>query len=179
MQPALADVVQNLTFPASAATAIAFRAAMMSLPWCGPPARASPKSSVYSASPTTGKTSFGVAARSARAVATRTTARPARRRRGVARAVVRWLAMRERAPVRCSKSPTLAGPAVRRHGTAAGLEFRPAMKIAVCVKQVPEQAKRIDPQTKRLDRSPEGALNAFDVNAVEEALRLKEQTGDG
>jgi electron transfer flavoprotein beta subunit len=53
------------------------------------------------------------------------------------------------------------------------------MKIAVCVKQVPEQAKRIDPQTKRLDRSPEGALNAFDVNAVEEALKLKEQTGDG
>ena len=53
------------------------------------------------------------------------------------------------------------------------------MKIAVCVKQVPEQAKRIDPQTKRLDRSSEGGLNAFDVNAVEEALRIKEQTGDG
>ncbi len=50
------------------------------------------------------------------------------------------------------------------------------MKIAVCVKQVPEagSARRIDPQTKRLDRSGEGALNVFDVNAVEEALRLKE-----
>src|SRR5881392_1508153 len=54
------------------------------------------------------------------------------------------------------------------------------MKIAVCVKQVPEtQAKRIDPGTKRLDRSGEAALNAFDANAIEEALRVKESTGDG
>ena len=55
------------------------------------------------------------------------------------------------------------------------------MKIAVCVKEVPEAgaARRIDPQTKRLDRSGEGALNAFDVNAVEEALRLKESQGEG
>src|SRR5213593_1720260 len=54
------------------------------------------------------------------------------------------------------------------------------MKIAVCVKQVPEaQAKRIDRSTKRLDRSGEGALNAFDANAVEEALRVKEASGDG
>ena len=55
------------------------------------------------------------------------------------------------------------------------------MRIAVCVKQVPDAAarRRIDPQTKRLDRSGEGALNAFDANAVEEALRLKEQTGEG
>jgi electron transfer flavoprotein beta subunit len=54
------------------------------------------------------------------------------------------------------------------------------MKIAVCVKQVPEsQAKRVDPGTKRLDRSGEGALNAFDANAVEEALRVKDATGDG
>src|ERR671937_2483859 len=53
------------------------------------------------------------------------------------------------------------------------------MKIAVCVKQVPEGAKRIDPATKRLDRSGEGALNSFDANAVEEALRLKEATGEG
>jgi electron transfer flavoprotein beta subunit len=50
------------------------------------------------------------------------------------------------------------------------------MKIAVCAKHVPEAAahSRIDPQTKRLDRSGEGTLNPFDVNAVEEALRLKE-----
>jgi electron transfer flavoprotein beta subunit len=55
------------------------------------------------------------------------------------------------------------------------------MKIAVCVKEVPDATahKRIDPGTKRLDRSGEGALNAFDANAVEEALRLKAATGDG
>ncbi len=54
------------------------------------------------------------------------------------------------------------------------------MKIAVCVKQVPDTpSKRIDPSTKRLDRSGEGALNPFDANAVEEALRLKEAGGDG
>ena len=50
------------------------------------------------------------------------------------------------------------------------------MKIAVCVKHVPEGQGRIDPGSKRLDRSGEGALNHFDANAVEEALRLK---GDG
>jgi electron transfer flavoprotein beta subunit len=54
------------------------------------------------------------------------------------------------------------------------------MRIAVCVKQVPEAAhRRIDPGSKRLDRSGEGALNPFDANAVEEALRLKEATGEG
>lgn len=53
------------------------------------------------------------------------------------------------------------------------------MKIAVCVKQVPDAtvAKRIDPATKRLDRSGEVALNATDLNAVEEALRIKEAQG--
>src|SRR6266542_140737 len=54
------------------------------------------------------------------------------------------------------------------------------MKIAVCVKHVPEsQSKRLDPATKRLDRSGEGALNAFDANAIEEGLRLKEAAGEG
>ena len=53
------------------------------------------------------------------------------------------------------------------------------MKIAVCVKQVPEGTRRIDPETKRLDRSGEGALNPFDANAVEEALRLRDATGEG
>ena len=38
-------------------------------------------------------------------------------------------------------------------------------------------AKRIDPATNRLDRSGEGALNATDLNAVEEALRIKEAQG--
>jgi electron transfer flavoprotein beta subunit len=47
------------------------------------------------------------------------------------------------------------------------------MKIAVCVKHVPEGSSRIDVGSKRLDRSGEGALNHFDANAVEEALRLK------
>src|ERR671931_1779228 len=53
------------------------------------------------------------------------------------------------------------------------------MKIAVCVKQVPEGTRRIDPETKRLDRSGEGALNPFDAHAVEEALRLKDSGGEG
>lgn len=55
------------------------------------------------------------------------------------------------------------------------------MKIAVCVKQVPEATapKRIDPGTKRLDRSGEGTLNPFDVHAVEEALRIRESSGEG
>ena len=53
------------------------------------------------------------------------------------------------------------------------------MKIVVCVKQVPDAnaVRRIDPATNRLDRSGEGALNATDVNAVEEALRIKEAQG--
>jgi len=55
------------------------------------------------------------------------------------------------------------------------------VKVAVCVKEVPEAgaARRIDPQTRRLDRGGEGALNAFDANAVEAALRVKESEGDG
>jgi electron transfer flavoprotein beta subunit len=55
------------------------------------------------------------------------------------------------------------------------------VKIVVCVKEVPEAgaARRIDPQTMRLDRSGEAVLNAFDVNAVEEALRVKESQDDG
>lgn len=53
------------------------------------------------------------------------------------------------------------------------------MKIAVCVKQVPDatSVRRIDGTTNRLDRSGEGALNATDINAVEEALRIKEAHG--
>jgi electron transfer flavoprotein beta subunit len=50
------------------------------------------------------------------------------------------------------------------------------MKIAVCVKQVPDAAavRRIDPSSKRLDRSGEGALNSFDANAIEEGLRIRD-----
>jgi electron transfer flavoprotein beta subunit len=54
------------------------------------------------------------------------------------------------------------------------------MKIAVCVKQVPEgTALRLDPASKRLDRSGEGALNHFDTNAIEEGLRLRDAIGEG
>jgi electron transfer flavoprotein beta subunit len=55
------------------------------------------------------------------------------------------------------------------------------VKIAVCVKEVPDASapKRIDPQTFRLDRSVPGALNEFDTHALEEALRVKEQAGEG
>lgn len=53
------------------------------------------------------------------------------------------------------------------------------MKIAVCVKQVPDATvhKRLDASTGRLDRSGESALNPTDVNAVEEALRLRDAHG--
>jgi len=53
------------------------------------------------------------------------------------------------------------------------------MKLAVCAKVVPDGTvhKRLDPATFRLDRSGESALNPTDVNAVEEALRLKEAQG--
>ena len=55
------------------------------------------------------------------------------------------------------------------------------MKVAVCVKEVPEASARtrIDSETLRLDRSGTVALNPFDTHALEEALRIKEQTGDG
>jgi electron transfer flavoprotein beta subunit len=55
------------------------------------------------------------------------------------------------------------------------------MKIAVCVKEVPDAGpnRRIDPSTLRMDRSGDRSLNAFDLNAVEEALRLRDAAGDG
>jgi electron transfer flavoprotein beta subunit len=48
------------------------------------------------------------------------------------------------------------------------------MKIAVCVKAVPDAAggRRIDPETNRLDRSGELTLSEFDAYAVEEGLKL-------
>jgi electron transfer flavoprotein beta subunit len=47
------------------------------------------------------------------------------------------------------------------------------------VKEVPDAAtpRRIDPSTLRLDRTGEGALNPWDLSAVEEGLRLVEATG--
>ena len=50
------------------------------------------------------------------------------------------------------------------------------MKICVLVKEVPDAAveKRMDPNTKRLDRSGEKNLNPFDTHAIEAAMQLKE-----
>ena len=55
------------------------------------------------------------------------------------------------------------------------------MKIAVCVKEVPDASapKRLDPQTFRLDRSVPGALNEFDTHAIEEGLQLKDKGREG
>jgi electron transfer flavoprotein beta subunit len=55
------------------------------------------------------------------------------------------------------------------------------MKIAVCVKAVPDAAsgRRLDPATNRLDRSGDLAVSDFDTYAVEEALVLKEASGEG
>ena len=50
------------------------------------------------------------------------------------------------------------------------------MKICVLVKEVPDAAveKRMDPGTKRLDRSGEKNLNPFDTHAIEAAMQIKE-----
>ncbi|MSO42194.1 MAG: electron transfer flavoprotein subunit beta/FixA family protein [Solirubrobacterales bacterium] len=50
------------------------------------------------------------------------------------------------------------------------------MKICCLVKEVPDAAvqKRINPETKRLDRSGEKNLNPFDTHAIEAAMQLKE-----
>ena len=50
------------------------------------------------------------------------------------------------------------------------------MKICCLVKEVPDAAveKRIDPETKRLDRSGEKNLNPFDTHAIEAAMQIKE-----
>ena len=59
MQPAEEDDVQYFTLPASAATAIVRRGAMMSVPWWLPCQRASPQSFENATEPTMGKISFG------------------------------------------------------------------------------------------------------------------------
>jgi electron transfer flavoprotein beta subunit len=53
------------------------------------------------------------------------------------------------------------------------------VKIGVCIKAIPSQAEsRLDPQTLRMDRMGSLDINAFDLNAVEEALRLKDEIED-
>lgn len=59
---------------------------------------------------------------------------------------------------------------------------REPVKIAVCVKEVPDTTaeKKIDPSSLRLNRdSGDRMLNAYDLNAIEQALRIKEAAGDG
>lgn len=53
------------------------------------------------------------------------------------------------------------------------------MKIVVCIKQVPKSdSVKIDPKTNNLVRDNiEGVVNPFDKNAIEAALRLKDQFG--
>jgi electron transfer flavoprotein beta subunit len=55
------------------------------------------------------------------------------------------------------------------------------MKIAVCVKAVPDAAsgRHLDPTTKRLDRSGELTISEWDTYPIEEALTLKEGDGEG
>ncbi len=56
------------------------------------------------------------------------------------------------------------------------------MKIAVCVKEVPDTSveKRIDPSSFRLVRDAgDRTLNQFDLNAIEAAIRIKDAAGDG
>ena len=50
------------------------------------------------------------------------------------------------------------------------------MKICCLVKEVPDAAvqKRIDPNTKRLDRSGEKNLNPFDTHGIEAAMQIRE-----
>jgi electron transfer flavoprotein beta subunit len=50
------------------------------------------------------------------------------------------------------------------------------LKICCLVKEVPDAAvqKRIDPNTKRLDRSGEKNLNPFDTHGIEAAMQIRE-----
>ena len=50
------------------------------------------------------------------------------------------------------------------------------MKICVLVKEVPDAPveKRMDPNSKRLDRSGEKNLNPFDTHAIEAAMQIRE-----
>jgi electron transfer flavoprotein beta subunit len=48
------------------------------------------------------------------------------------------------------------------------------VKVAVCVKHVPDGRMRIDASSLRVDRTGVASINAFDSNAVEEALRIKD-----
>jgi electron transfer flavoprotein beta subunit len=50
------------------------------------------------------------------------------------------------------------------------------VKIVACVKYVPDGRARLDPELKRLERGTGGEINGFDLYAVEEAIRIKEDS---
>jgi electron transfer flavoprotein beta subunit len=54
------------------------------------------------------------------------------------------------------------------------------VKICVLVKEVPDAAveKRMDPDSKRIDRSGEKNLNPFDTHAIEAAMQIREGGAD-
>src|SRR5918997_2560714 len=60
-----------------------------------------------------------------------------------------------------------------RHVSSQG---EASVKICVLVKEVPDAAveKRMDPSSKRLDRSGETTLNQFDTHAIEAAMQIRE-----
>jgi electron transfer flavoprotein beta subunit len=64
---------------------------------------------------------------------------------------------------------------------AAELQSLPVMKIAVCVKAVPDASsgRRLDASSYRLDRSGEPTLSDYDTHPIEEALKLRDAAGDG
>ena len=55
------------------------------------------------------------------------------------------------------------------------------MKIAICVKEVPDPAapRRLDPETGRLVRSADTALNPYDRHAIEAGVQLREGAAAG
>src|SRR3954454_20846694 len=66
-----------------------------------------------------------------------------------------------------------------RQGSSRGRLGPPDRALAGAGRRVRGRGppRRIDASTMRLERSGEATLNAFDVNAVEEALRVKEAGG--
>jgi electron transfer flavoprotein beta subunit len=64
---------------------------------------------------------------------------------------------------------------------AAHEEDRPGVKIAICVKEVPDPSapRRIDADTGRLVRTGETTLNPYDRHAIEAGVRLREGPAAG
>src|SRR5258708_30346776 len=68
---------------------------------------------------------------------------------------------------------------MRTQGRRPEMETRTrvgTLKICVLVKEVPDAAveKRIDPATRRMDRSGEKNLNPYDTHAIEAAMQIRE-----